>query len=398
MLWEVFMKELAKRLQQIPPYLFAGIEKKIAAAREEGKDIISLGIGDPDLPTPDKLIEVLCKEAKVSANHQYPSSQGMLSFRETVASFYAKRFGVKDIDAKSEVCSLIGSKEGIANINYCFVDPGDINLVPDPAYPVYATATMLAGGLTYPMQLKAENGFLPQFDIIPDGIADRAKLMWLNYPNNPTGAVTDLAFFEEAVNFAKKHDILICHDLAYSEMTYDGYEAPSILQVKGAKEVAVEFGSCSKPFNMTGWRIGFAVGNATAIEALTTYKSNVDSGVFQAIQYAGMEGLKQPDKIVESSRAKYAARRDILVGGLNDMGWDLQFPKGTFYVWAPVPKGYTSASFAEYVFDKTQVVITPGSGYGEGGEGYFRATLTTEEKRMKEAIERMKKALGKVEF
>ncbi len=392
------MKALAKRLQQIPPYLFAGIEKKIAAAREEGKDIISLGIGDPDLPTPDKLVEVLCKEAKVAANHQYPSSQGMASFRETVSSFYAKRFGVEDIDPKSEVCTLIGSKEGIANINYCFVDPGDINLVPDPAYPVYATATMLAGGLTYPLRLKAENGFLPQFDIIPEGIADRAKLMWLNYPNNPTGAVTDLAFFEEAVAFAKKHDILICHDLAYSEMTYDGYVAPSILQIKGAKDVCVEFGSCSKPFNMTGWRVGFVVGNARAVEALATYKSNVDSGVFQAIQYAGMEGLKAPDEIVKASRAKYAARRDILVGGLNEMGWDLQYPKGTFYVWAPVPKGYTSASFAEYVFDETQVVITPGSGYGQGGEGYFRATLTTEETRMAEAIDRMKKKLGKVEF
>lgn len=392
------MKELAKRVQQIPPYLFADIERKIDEAKQAGKDIISLGIGDPDLPTPDNIIEELCRTAHDPVNHQYPSSQGMLSFRKAVAEFYARRFGINDIDPNNEVCTLIGSKEGIANINYCFVDPGDINLIPDPAYPVYATATMMAGGFSYPMRLDPEHGFLPQFDLIPDGIADRAKLMWLNYPNNPTGAVADLAFFEEAVAFAKKHDILICHDSAYSEMTYDGYVAPSIFEVPGAKDVAVEFGSCSKPFNMTGWRIGFVVGNSVAVKALTTYKSNVDSGVFQAVQYAGIAGLNHPEEIVSASRAKYAARRDILVGGLNEMGWDLAYPKGTFYVWAPVPKGYTSGSFAEFILDKAEVVITPGAGYGPAGEGFFRATLTTEENRMAEAIARMKKVLGKVEF
>lgn len=392
------MKELAKRVQQIPPYLFADIERKIDEAKQAGKDIISLGIGDPDLPTPDNIIDELCRTAHDAVNHQYPSSQGMLSFRKAVADFYARRFGVNDLDPNKEVCTLIGSKEGIANINYCFVDPGDINLIPDPAYPVYATATMMAGGFSYPMPLKPEHGFLPQFNLIPDGIADRAKLMWLNYPNNPTGAVADLAFFEEAVAFAKKHDILICHDNAYSEMTYDGYVAPSIFEVPGAKDVAVEFGSCSKPFNMTGWRVGFVVGNSVAVKALTTYKSNVDSGVFQAIQYAGIAGLNHPKEIVGASRAKYAARRDILVGGLNEMGWDLAYPKGTFYVWAPVPKGYTSGSFAELILDKAEVVITPGAGYGPAGEGFFRATLTTEENRMAEAIARMKKVLGKVEF
>ncbi len=392
------MKELAKRVQQIPPYLFADIERKIDEAKQAGKDIISLGIGDPDLPTPDNIIEELCRTAYDPVNHQYPSSQGMLSFRQAVADFYARRFGVQDLNPKNEVCTLIGSKEGIANINYCFVDPGDINLIPDPAYPVYATATMMAGGFSYPLPLKPENGFLPQFELIPDGIADRAKLMWLNYPNNPTGAVADLGFFEEAVAFAKKHDILICHDNAYSEMTYDGYVAPSILQIPGAKDVAVEFGSCSKPFNMTGWRIGFVVGNAAAVTALTTYKSNVDSGAFQAVQYAGIAGLNHPEEIVAASRAKYAARRDILVGGLNDMGWELAYPKGTFYVWAPVPKGYTSGSFAEFILDKAEVVITPGAGYGPAGEGFFRATLTTEENRMAEAIARMKKVLGRVEF
>ncbi|NLF79641.1 MAG: LL-diaminopimelate aminotransferase [Clostridia bacterium] len=392
------MKELAKRIQQIPPYLFADIERKIAAAREAGRDIISLGIGDPDLPTPQRLVEELCRTAHDAVNHQYPSSQGMLSFRQAVAEFYAKRFGVEDIDPAAEVCALIGSKEGIANINYCFVDTGDINLIPDPSYPVYATATMLAGGVCYSLPLDASRGFLPDLAAIPGNIADRAKLLWLNYPNNPTGAVTDLAFFEEAVAFARRHDVLICHDNAYSEMTYDGYIAPSILQVPGAKEVAVEFGSCSKPFNMTGWRIGFIAGNARAVNALATYKSNVDSGVFQAVQYAGQMGLLDPEQAVSESRAKYAARRDILVGGLNEMGWNLASPKGTFYVWAPVPKGFSSASFAEYILDEAQVVITPGSGYGPAGEGYFRATLTTEENRMAEAIARMKNALGSVTF
>lgn len=392
------MKPLAKRVQQIAPYLFAGIERKIADAKAAGADVISLGIGDPDLPTPPEIIEELCRTAYITENHQYPSSQGMLGYRQAVADFYAKRFGVTDIDLKNEVCALIGSKEGIANMNYCWIDPGDISLVPDPGYPVYGGATELAGGSCYFMPLTAENGFLPDFDAIPPEIAAKAKLLWLNYPNNPTGAVCDLAFFERAVAFARKYDILLCHDSAYSEMTYDGYVAPSVLQAPGAKEIAVEFGSCSKPFNMTGWRIGYVVGNATAVQALAKLKSNVDSGAFQAVQYAAIAGLQNPEPIVAASRARYAARRDILVGGLNDMGWSLEYPKATFYVWAPVPKGFTSASFAEYLFDQTQVVVTPGSGYGAHGEGYFRATLTTEETRMVEAIERMKKALGKVTF
>ncbi|MBQ1501132.1 MAG: LL-diaminopimelate aminotransferase [Firmicutes bacterium] len=392
------MKPLAKRLQQIPPYLFAGIEKKIAEARAAGKDIISLGIGDPDLPTPVFIIDELCRTAHDPVNHQYPSSQGMPAYRQAVANFYARRFGVEDLDPNTEVCSLIGSKEGIANINYCFTEAGDINLVPDPAYPVYSTATMMAGGLCYALPLTEERGFLPDFAAIPETVADRAKLLWLNYPNNPTGAVADLAFFEEAVAFAKKHDILICHDSAYSEMTYDGYVAPSILQVPGAKDIAVEFGSCSKPFNMTGWRLGYVVGNKEAINAISVYKSNVDSGIFQAVQYAGIAGLKDPEPVVAASRAKYSARRDILVGGLYDMGWQLAYPKATFYVWAPVPKGYTSGSFAEFLLDEAQVVVTPGAGYGPGGEGYFRATLTTEEEKMAEAIRRIKAALGTVEF
>ena len=392
------MVEKAQRIATLPPYLFAGIERKISAARAAGEDIISLGIGDPDLPTPSNIIDILAETAKDSVNHQYPSSQGMISYRQAVADFYARRFGVVDIDAKTEVCALIGSKEGIANINYCYLDPGDISLVPDPAYPVYAAGAKFAGGECWYMPLKEENGFIPNLSAIPKEVAKKAKLMWLNYPNNPTAAVTDLAFFEEAVAFAKKYDILLCHDSAYSEMAYDGYIPPSILQIPGAREVAIEFGSCSKPFNMTGWRVAYVVGNSVAVDALATYKSNVDSGIFQAIQYAGIAGLQAPEKIVAEGCAIYSKRRDILVGGLNDIGWQLSYPKATFYVWAPVPKGYDSGSFAEFIFDQAKVVITPGSGYGESGESYFRATLTTEEKRMTEAITRMKNALGKVEF
>ncbi len=387
----------SKRVRQIPPYLFADIEKQIERAKAAGADIISLGIGDPDLPTPDVIIEELKATVGDVENHRYPSSQGLLAYRQAVAAYYCRRFGV-EVSAEQEVCSLIGSKEGIANINFCFVDPGDINLVPDPGYPVYSTATMLAGGECYFMPLKEENGFLPDLQAIPRAVADKAKIMWLNYPNNPTGAVADLAFFEEAVAFAKKHDILLCHDSAYVEMTYDGYVAPSILQIPGAKDCAVEFGSCSKPFNMTGWRIGYVVGNPQAVGTLARYKSNVDSGAFQAVQYAAIAGFRQAEEIVAKSAAIYAARRDILVGGLNEIGWNLQAPKATFYVWAPVPKGFDAKSFAAHVFDKTQIVVTPGTGYGDMGEGYFRATLTLEESLMRQAIQRLKDHLGQVCF
>lgn len=391
------MKAPAQRMATIPPYLFARIEQKIAEAKEAGIDIISLGIGDPDRPTPDFIIEEMIKELHNKDNHQYPSSVGMLSFRNAVADWYKERYNVQ-INGKSDVCALIGSKEGIANIHYCYVDPGDIVLVPDPAYPVYATATMLAGGTPYYLPLKAENGFLPVFEDIPEDICRRAKIIWLNYPNNPTGAVCDLEFMQKAVAFAKKYDILLCHDAAYSEMTYDGYIPPSILQVEGAQEVAVEFNSCSKPFNMTGWRIAFAAGNAEAVATLARYKSNVDSGAFQAVQYAAMAGLQQSRPTVKAMQKVYEGRRNILVDGLNKMGWNLSMPKATFYIWAPVPKGYTSASFAEKVLEEAGVIITPGNGYGAAGEGYFRATLTLEEERMKEAVARLQKALGKVEF
>lgn len=391
------MKQAAKRIREIPPYLFAGIERKIEEYKEKGVDIISFGIGDPDLPTPDFIIEKMAEEIKNPENHQYPSSVGMLSFRESVANWYKKRFQV-ELDPTSEVVSLIGSKEGIANISYCYIDPGDISLVPDPGYPVYGIGTSFAGGEPYYMPLKEENGFLPDLKAIPEEIAKKAKILWISYPNNPTGATAPLSFFEEVVDFAKKYDILVCHDNAYSEVCYDGYRPPSFLEVKGAKDVGIEFNSLSKPFNMTGWRIGFAVGNAEVIETLGRYKSNVDSGAFQAVQYAAMAGLDSDQSAVEANRAIYAKRRDVIVDAFNDLGWDLEAPKATFYIWAPVPKGYTSASFAEYVLDQAGIVVTPGSGYGPSGEGYFRISLTIPEERVREAAERLKKHLGKVTF
>lgn len=391
------MKPQAKRIQQLPPYLFARIEKKIEEAKEKGINLISLGIGDPDRPTPGFIVDSLVGQAHNAQNHQYPSSVGMLAFRKAVANWYQKRFSV-NLDPKTEVVSLIGSKEGIANINFCYVDPGDINLVPDPGYPVYSIGTMLAGGKPYYMPLTKENNFLPDLTAIPEAVASKAKILWIGYPNNPTGAIASLGFFEEVVAFAKKHDLVVCHDNAYCEMAFDGYEPPSFLQVKGAKDVGVEFSSLSKPYNMTGWRIGWAVGNAQVVETLARYKSNVDSGAFQTVQYAGITALESDGQSVEEMKKVYEERRDILVSGLNDMGWNLEKPKATFYVWAPVPKGYTSAQFAEFVLEKAGVIITPGNGYGNAGEGYFRATLTVEKEPMITALERMKAALGKVSF
>lgn len=391
------MKPQAKRIQSLPPYLFARIEKKIEEKKAQGVDIISLGIGDPDQPTPGYVIDKMIEEVQNPVNHGYPSSVGMLSYRRSVANWYKRRFDV-DLDPGTEVVTLIGSKEGIANINYCYVDPGDINLIPDPGYPVYGIGTLLAGGEPYYMPLLAENGFLPDLDAIPEDVVNKAKILWINYPNNPTGAVATLDFFRRVVGFAKKHNLLVCHDNAYSEMAFDGYQPPSFLQAEGAKEVGIEFNSLSKPFNMTGWRIGWAVGNAEAIETLGRYKSNVDSGAFQAVQYAGMAGLDGDGQSVESMKEIYQERRNILVSGLNSMGWNLEYPKATFYLWVPVPKGYTSAEFAELVLEKAGVIITPGNGYGQHGEGYFRLSLTVATERIVEALDRMKKAIGKVQF
>ncbi len=387
----------ALRIKKLPPYLFARIEKKIEEAKAKGVDIISFGIGDPDMPTPLPIIEELCQEAHNPANHQYSPSVGMLSFREAVAAYYNKTFGVK-LDPQTEIINLIGSKEGIAHINFCYVDPGDLNLIPDPGYPVYGIGTLLAGGEVYTMALLEENGYLPDLTKIPEEIAQKAKLMYLCYPNNPTGAVADKNFFAEAVEFAKKYEVIVCHDAAYTEIFYDGKQSPSFLEVPGAKDVGIEFGSLSKPFNMTGWRAGWAAGRKDIVDALGRFKSNVDSGQFQAVQYAAIKALTgSKDSIVEL-REIYKKRRDIVVEGLNRLGWNLEKPQGSFYIWAPVPKGYTSASFAEYVLDKVGVIITPGNGYGKYGEGYFRISLTIPDERLQEGIDRLEENLGKVEF
>lgn len=389
--------EEALRIRSLPPYLFARIDEKIANARAKGVDVISLGIGDPDLPTPDHIIDELIRAARNPENHRYPSYVGMLAFRQAVAAWYKRRSNVK-LDPKNEVVTLIGSKEGIAHIAFCYLNPGDIALIPDPGYPVYGVGTLLAGGVPYTMPLKEENGFLPDFEAIPVDVAQKAKLMFLNYPNNPTSAVADEAFYERAIAFAKKYDIILCHDAAYSEIAFEGYKPLSFLEIPGAKEVGIEFHSMSKSFNMTGWRIGWAAGNARVIEALGRIKSNIDSGVFQAIQEAAIVGLLNSPDMVKAICDVYEERRDIVIDGLNALGWNLNKTKATIYVWPKVPKGYTSASFAEFVLDKAGVVVTPGNGYGDFGEGYFRISLTVGTDRLKEALQRMKQNLGHVEF
>ncbi|MDD4775117.1 MAG: pyridoxal phosphate-dependent aminotransferase [Syntrophomonas sp.] len=389
--------QASQAMQSLPPYLFARIEQKISECRERGIDIINLGIGDPDLPTPTHIIDRMAQSIYDRVNHQYPSSVGLLEFRQAVAEWYDMRFGV-DLDPKTEVVSLLGSKEGIAHVSFAYLDQGDLNLVPDPGYPVYGIGTLLAGGTPFLMPLKEENGYLPVLADIPSDVARQAKLMFLNYPNNPVGVVADPQFYAQAIDFARHYDILICHDAAYSEMAYEGLRPMSILQMAGAKEVAIEFHSLSKTYNMTGWRIGWAAGNPQAIEVLGRFKSNVDSGVFQAIQCAAIEALRGPQECVAQANQIYALRRQVAIAGLERMGWQVTPPQASFYFWAPVPKGYNSASFAEAVLEKANVIITPGSGYGQYGEGYFRMALTVDQGRLQEAFDRMYTAFGKVGF
>ncbi|MFH1538678.1 MAG: LL-diaminopimelate aminotransferase [bacterium] len=383
----------AKRLDKVPPYLFAELDKKVEAVRGRGVEIINLSVGDPDLPTPEPIIETLCREVRNPANHRYPSYEGMPAFRESAANWFKRRFGA-EVDPKTEVISLIGSKEGIFHTYPAFVQPGDISLVPSPGYPVYKVATILADGTPHFMPLVKKNAFLPDLDDIPPEVLSKARIMFLNYPNNPTAAVASLEFFEKAVQLAKKHDIALCHDCAYSELTYDGYVAPSILQVDGAKSVAAEFHSLSKTFNMTGWRIGFALGNPEIIRALSIVKTNVDSGVFQAIQHAAITAMDKVTDEVEENRKIFQKRRDVLVAGLNSIGWKLKKPKATFYLWAPVPKGYDSIGYCTRVLEETGVVITPGVGFGEHGEGYFRIAFTLDQKKIEEAVE----LIGKIKL
>ncbi len=386
------MIEAADRIKKLPRYLFAEIDKKIREARDKGVDVIKLGIGDPDSPTPDYIIERMLLEVRNTKNHCYPPDEGLDEFKLAVAEYYKERHNV-DLDGPSEVLPLIGSKEGIAHIHFAFVNPGDYNIVPDPGYPVYGIGTQFAGGEIYRMPLLENNNYFPVLEDIPEDIAQKAKLLFLNYPNNPTGAVATEEFFLKVIAFAKKYNILVCHDNAYSELAYDDYRPISFLEVEGAKEVGIEFNSLSKTFNMTGWRIGYAAGNAQALEVLSRFKTNVDSGFFQAIQYTGVEALRNPARhdFIKDLRALYQERRDVVVSALTDMGWDIEVPKASFYIWAPVPDGYTSQEFVSMVLEKTGVVITPGNGFGEYGEGYFRIALTVDKERMKEAMTRLSK-------
>jgi len=378
----------SQRLKQIPPYLFAEIDRLKNEMIRRGVDVIDLGVGDPDLPTPPHIVERLKEAAEDPENHRYPSYNGLFSFRRAVSDWYKRRFGV-DLDPEREVIALIGSKEGIAHLPLAFVDPGDIVLVPNPAYPVYHIGTIFAGGRPYYMPLLEENGFLPDLEKIPEDIARRAKLIFVNYPNNPTAAVADLDFFERLKRFAKKYNIVVCHDAAYTELSYDGYRPPSFLEVKGSKEIAIEFHSLSKTYNMTGWRIGFAVGNAEVIKALKEVKSNIDSGVFQAVQWAAIAALEGSEDAVEKNRGVFQERRDILIDGLRKIGLRVQRAKATFYLWARVPSGYSSASFSQFLLERAGIVTTPGSGFGDAGEGYIRIALTVPKERIIEAVKRL---------
>jgi LL-diaminopimelate aminotransferase len=381
----------AARVEHLPPYLFAELDRKIAERRAKGQDIISLGVGDPDSPTPEHVVEAVLDAARDPATHQYPSYYGMPELRRSIAGWHHRRFGV-DLDPDTEVLPLIGSKEGLAHLAVAFVDPGDEALVPDPGYPVYGIGTQLAGGTPVSMTLHADRGYVPDLDAV--AVSPRTKILWLNYPSNPTAAVVDLAFFERAVEFARSHDLLLAHDAAYSEITYDGFVAPSVLEVPGAKDVAVEFHSLSKGYNMTGWRIGWVVGSPEAITLLGTVKTNVDSGIWNAVQRAGIAAIEGPQDHLDRLRSLYQKRRDLVVGTLNRLGWDLEPPLGSIYVWAPAPRGQSSAQFAELLLDRAGVVVAPGPGYGEAGEGFVRFSLTVEDARLEEAMDRVAEAVG----
>lgn len=379
----------AKRIEELPPYLFAEIDRKKRAALARGVDLIDLGVGDPDIPTPPKIVEKLAEVSAKPQNHRYPSSAGLLEFRQGVADWYRRRFGIR-LDPETEVVSLIGSKEGIANMAVAFVDPGDLVLVASPCYPVYHIGTSLNGGKNYFLPLTKENHFLPDIDAVRPEVARQAKLLWINYPNNPTAAVATEDFFVKVVEFARRYNVIVCHDAAYTEVAFDGFRPPSLFEVEGAKEVGIEFHSLSKTFNMTGWRIGMAVGNKDLVAGLAQVKSNVDSGVFQAIQEAAIEALRLGDEIVEHSRKLYQERRDILVSGLQTAGFECDKPRATFYVWVAVPKGLTSAQLTSKLLDDAGLVTTPGNGFGSAGEGYIRLTLCVEKERLKEAVDRIR--------
>ena len=382
----------AQRIANLPPYLFAEIDRKKEAKQAQGIDVISLGIGDPDLPTPDHIVDAMAEAIRNPANHQYPSYFGAKRYRDAASQWMKNRFGV-DVDPDTETVALIGSKEGIAHIFLAFVDPGEYTLVPGCGYPVYHTGGILCGGQTWWMPMTEENDFLADFESTPAEVLANAKMMFLSYPNNPTSAIATPEYFDKAIAFAREHDLLLIHDNAYSEIGFDGYRAPSLLERPGAKDVAIELFSCSKAYNMTGWRVAFAVGNASAIKAFGTVKSNIDSGVFTAVQDAAIEALLGPQDSLVDLNATYQRRRDMVIDALAKIGLHARTPKGTIYVWAKVPEGYDSAGFATKVLEEANVIVAPGHAYGPSGEGYIRISLSTPDDRLAEAIERIKATL-----
>jgi LL-diaminopimelate aminotransferase len=384
----------SERLERIPPYLFAELERKIAEKRAQGIDVISLGIGDPDMATPPFVIDALAGAAADPGTHRYPSNRGRSELREAVAAFYERRFGVT-LDPATEVLPALGAKECIFNLNLAFLDPGDVALAADPGYPVYTAGPLLAGADPAPMPLLPERGFAPDLAAVPPGARERARLLYLNYPNNPTGAVVPDGLFEEVVEYARAHEVLVVHDASYTETTFDGYVAPSFLATPGAREVGVEVFSLSKGYNMTGWRTAAIVGNAAALEAYWRLKTNVDSGMFDAVQLAAAAALSpEGDEAARAMSTVYQRRRDLVCSALQEIGVAVTPPRGTIYVWAPVPEGHSSASYCELVLEDSAVVLSPGGAYGPAGEGFFRISLTIDDERLREAVERLQSSLG----
>ncbi|MCH2525697.1 MAG: LL-diaminopimelate aminotransferase [Dehalococcoidia bacterium] len=378
----------AKRIEQLPPYLFVEISKTINRKRAEGADVVTFAIGDPDIPTPQNVLDKLWEAAQDPPNHRYPESEGLPELRQAIANWYDKRFGVK-LNPDTEVLPLIGAKEGIGHAALCFIDPGDIALVPDPGYPVYSIGTLFAGGECHWLPLTEENGWLPDLDSVPSDIAQKAKVLWLNYPNNPTGAIADSTFFAKAVAFSQRHNVPVLHDAPYTEVAYDGYVPESFLQTPGSMDVGLEFHSLSKSYNMTGWRIGMAVGNAEMINALMRVKSNLDSGIPQAIQYAAIEALNGPQDSIDYHNRVYQDRRDKLVAKLREIGLEVTPPKASLYVWAKLPAGWKSADFAAMLIEEKDIVVTPGAGYGKYGEGYIRLSLTLPDSQLEKGLSRL---------
>jgi LL-diaminopimelate aminotransferase len=383
--------ELASRVKHLPPYLFASIDRMKQQAREKGIDLIDLSIGDPDIPTPSHIVRAMQKAVEKPAHHRYPSYEGMLSYREAVAKWYERRFNIK-LDPETEVLSLIGSKEGIGHIPLAFVNPGDIVLIPSPGYPVYSIGTLFAEGESYAMPLTEKNNFLPDLDMIPRSVLRKAKIIYLNYPNNPTSAMAPVAFYREVIRIALQYNIIVCHDASYTEI-YFGKKPLSFMQSPGAKDVGIEFHSLSKTYNMTGWRIGFAVGNREVLAGLGKIKTNLDSGVFQAIQEAGIVALNTKDSILSTIRRTYQERRDTLYTGLTKIGMHLIKPQATFYLWARIPSQFDSMSFVQHLLNRAGVLATPGNGFGDTGEGYVRFALTAPAKKIQEAVRRIQKIL-----